>query len=249
MEGIGNFFSSIFGGGKGGGFQPTDINPAPAGQDGVLGIPPSVVTATSASGGDASPLWMKLLTGGLFGSGELGNLLQSHKQNQYQDLLLKYAQNPTLLTQAVTAATKPLDNALVQAVNNRVQGDMAARGLAQAPGIFGASEAQALAPFVQQNQQTAQQQVLASLGLPGEVTGINRPPTDNSSALAMFLRAMGQNPFTRLPGTNLPPQQGQPTLPGINFPDTSGWFTPNYPVLTSTGTQTTGDIPQFGGSA
>lgn len=225
MDGIGSFFSNIFGGG-GSGIQPTDINPAPTGVAGVAGVPPlteSLGIPSSATSG--SPAWMKLLTAGMFGGGELGNLLQEHKSTQYQDLLLKYAQNPQLLSQAVASATKPLDNALVQSVNNTVQANQAARGLSQAPGIFAASEAQALAPFVQQNQQTAQNQVLASLGLPGQATNINQRPADLSSALAMFLRAMGQNPFAHLPGTGTPtgvPQQTPQTpgldLSGLNFP-------------------------------
>ena len=242
MPQIGSFFSNIFGGGGGSGIQPSDINVAPSANPSILGLPPGVDPSTISSGatGGGSPAWMKLLTAGMFGGGELGNLLQQHKSDQYTDLLLKYAQNPALLSQAVASATKPLDNALVQNVNNTVQGNMAQRGLSQAPGIFAASEAQALAPFVQQNQQTAQNQVLASLGLPGQATNINQRPQDLSGALSMFLRAMGQNPFAHLPGTQTPtgvpqqtPQQPGLDLSGLNFPQ--AYQPPSFGDTTFTG--------------
>lgn len=143
-----------------------------------------------AAGG--TPTWVKLLTGGLLGSGEVGNILQSHKQNAYQDYVLNLIKNPAQLSSMITSAQRPLDNALVAAVTNQTQAQAAERGLAQAPGIFNTIESQALAPFVQSNQQLAQNQVLAALGL-GQGTFANQRPTDISSLMAPFLR-MFQNP-------------------------------------------------------
>src|SRR5271165_5377411 len=151
----------------------------------------SIIGAMAPQASAPAPLWQQLVTGGLFGAGELSNLLQAHKQSQWQDYVMNLAKNPSQVSQMVTQAQQPLDNALVQAVNNRVQGDMAQRGLAQAPGIFAGTEAQALAPFVQQQQQNAQQQVMQLLGLPGAATNINAPGQNMSPALQMFLRSFG----------------------------------------------------------
>jgi hypothetical protein len=111
----------------------------------------------------------KLLESGLTGAGLIGNLLTqkqrsdelSYLQNQQKQL-----QDPTALAKQVAAATQPLNTGLVQGVENQVQGSLAEQGLSQAPGIQAAVLSQALAPFEQQNQQTALQLVLQRLGLP-----------------------------------------------------------------------------------
>jgi len=197
----------------------------------------SIIGAMAPQASAPAPLWQQLVTGGLFGAGELSNLLQAHKQQQWQDYVMNLAKNPGQVSQMVTKAEQPLDNALVQAVNNRVQGDMAQRGLAQAPGIFAGTEAQALAPFVQQNQQTAEQQVMAMLGMPATATTLNSPGQNMSSALQMFLRSFGTPGYK---SQSLPPawntNQSAPPASGLTppdfntvvppqptFPDTSGW--------------------------
>lgn len=111
------------------------------------------------------------LSGATLGLGELGNLLAGRQQQQQASSLTaqqKAIQNmsPADFTRNVQAGEAPINQGLVQAVNNNVQGDLAARGLSQAPGTFAASEAQALAPFEQQNYQVALEQYLQKLGLP-----------------------------------------------------------------------------------
>lgn len=165
----------------------------------------------------STPPWVKLLTGGLLASGEVGNILQSHKQNAYQDYVLNLIKNPAQLSSMVTSATRPLDNALVAAVTNQTQAQAAERGLAQAPGIFNTIESQALAPFVQQNQQLAQNQVLAAMGL-GQNTFAGQRPTDTSALMANFLRLF-QRPQTG-GGTTPINIAGNTTTPGLQFPIT-----------------------------
>lgn len=150
-----------------------------------LGALGPILGMGGSSDGGGSPLWMKLLLGGMLGTGEIGNIIEERKRAAYQNQLMQLIKDPAKLTQMVLKAQRPLDNALVQAVNNRVQADMASRGLAQAPGVFAASQAQALAPFIQENQNAAMQQVLASLGLPA---GTFRQPENLSPLLAQFLR-------------------------------------------------------------
>lgn len=73
---------------------------------------------------------------------------------------------PQQEAQQVAAMTQPLNDQLVQGVSNPVQAYLAERGLAQAPGVQAQTLAQALAPFEQQNIQTAQQGWLGLNQLP-----------------------------------------------------------------------------------
>lgn len=182
----------------------------------------SIISSIAPQAAAPAPLWQQLLTGGMFGAGELGNLLQENKQNSYQNSLLNLMNNPQALTNKVLQAEQPISNSLTQAVTNQVQAQMASRGLAQAPGIFATTESQALAPFQQQNYQTALQQVLASLGAPGQYSNLNQPASNLTPALSMFLRSFG-TPGGQQQGSNVapaawtvPPQQyGNP---GITAP-------------------------------
>jgi hypothetical protein len=161
---------------------------------------------------------MQLLTGGLLASGEVGNILEGEKRSAFQNLLLKYANNPQLLTQMIARATLPLSQALTQSVTNSVQGNVASRGLAQAPGVFAGQETQALAPYVLQNQQNAQNAVLSALGAPA---GTFQQPSNLTPALAMFMRSLSpgqqQGGGITLPGTPGTTSNPQPTFP-IDIP-------------------------------
>src|SRR5229473_394004 len=183
----------------------------------------AILKSVLSGGGDtaASPNWMKALLGGLFGAGEVGNVIEERKRAQYQSLLMDLINHPEKLTAMVLKAQRPLDNSLVQSINNRVQGDLAERGLSQAPGIFAASEAQALAPFQQQNQQTALQQVLASLGLPG---GTFKDPQNMTPALMAFLRSFGTGGRAK-PSGGGSGSATEPSLIDIGGPDSGlSWF-------------------------
>jgi hypothetical protein len=106
---------------------------------------------------------------GATGAGLAGNISASHQQQQEADYLKKQQAllaDPTKLAQEVAGATQPLNRALVQDVGNQVSGTLAEQGLSQAPGIQASTLATSLAPFEQQNQQTALQIVMQRLGLP-----------------------------------------------------------------------------------
>lgn len=103
------------------------------------------------------------------GSGLIGNILNSIQRGNVASQAAKNASlTPAQLGGMVSSATKPLDRSLVETVQNAVQADVASRGLAESPGIFAATESQALAPFQQQNQQTALQLIMEKLGLPAQ---------------------------------------------------------------------------------
>jgi hypothetical protein len=131
----------------------------------------------------SSPLFSKGAPLALAGAGEIGNIMEERKRLAYQNFVMDLLKNPAKLAAMAAKIQQPLNNGLVQGVTNQVQGDMASRGLSQAPGIFAATESQALAPFEQQNQQTAMNAFLQSLGLPAGTFG---KPTDIGSILSMF---------------------------------------------------------------
>lgn len=135
----------------------------------------------------SNPAAMKGIQGGLMGAGEVGNIIEAKKRLDYQNFVMNLLKNPQQLAAMAAKIQQPLNNGLVQSVNNQVQGDMAARGLSQAPGIFAASESQALAPFVQQNQQTAMNAVLQSLGLPA---GTFSQPSSMAPLMSLFSKPL-----------------------------------------------------------
>src|ERR1035438_4054125 len=128
-----------------------------------------------------------IISGASFGGGTIGNIIEQMKKSAYQNKIMGLLNNPAALAQMAAKLQKPLDAGLTQSVTNQVQGNMAERGLSQAPGIFAASESQALAPFVQQNQQTAMNAVMQLLGMPAGSFG---QPSNNSGSLQMFLKSL-----------------------------------------------------------
>jgi hypothetical protein len=180
--------------------------------------------------------WQKLFSGGLVGAGEVGNILEGNKAGQYQNFVMNLLKNPQLLAQMAAKIQQPLNNGLTQAVGNQVQGNLASRGLSQAPGIFAASESQALAPFYQQNQNTAMQAVLQSLGLPA---GTFRPPTNLGPAMSLFL-----NSFKPNPAATAPTPTGVPIAPS----STAGLTWPFPASYDPSGGLNSGDTSSLGGS-
>jgi hypothetical protein len=132
---------------------------------------------------------MPLITGGSAVAGVGGNILEDVKKNEYQNFVLNLVKNPNQLAALISKLQQPLNNGLTQAVGNQVQGNLAERGLSQAPGVFAASESQALAPFYQQNQNTATQALLSALGLPAGTFG---QPANTSGALGLFMNSLKQ---------------------------------------------------------
>ena len=146
-----------------------------------------------------------MLSGGALAGGEIGNILEQQKRSQYQNYIMGILKDPAKLAQMASKVQQPLNNGLTQSVNNQVQGDMASRGLSQAPGIFAASESQALAPYIQHNQDTAMAAVLQSLGMP---QGTFSPPQNLSGGMSTFLNTLQKKP-----------QQIQPIQDNSQFAD------------------------------
>lgn len=144
-----------------------------------------------SGGGGGSPNWMKLLLGGLAGTGEIGNLLADRQRG---DLLNKEKSwmdmTPQALAAKVSAATKPLDAGLTQGVGNTVQGQIGERGLAESPGVYSSVLSQALAPYYQKNQSDALSLVLKQMGIPIESAGLLPGMTQMGPLLALLMKSM-----------------------------------------------------------
>lgn len=172
--------------------------------------------------------------GGL--AGGIGGILQAILQGQQLSKVNSIEnESPAKLGSQVAQATQPLSAGLTQSVGNVVQANMAERGLSQAPGIFATAESQALAPFYQQNQQTALALISQKLGMPLEtLTALMRGSSPQMSNLFTKLALGNQTPAT----------------PGIT-PPTFGSDTSNFiPQGTGGGAYGTGSTftdPTFGG--
>lgn len=122
------------------------------------------------------------------GAGLIGNIMNAITRGKAIGSLEGYEKlSPEQLASKVSGATKPLDQALVENIQNQVQADVASRGLAQAPGIFAAEESQALAPAEQQNQQVALQLILRQMGIPAEILASTTGGSDPMAALLMLM--------------------------------------------------------------
>lgn len=146
----------------------------------------SVSTAFGGSGSAGNGA-LDLAGIGTAGSGIVGNIM-NEKQRSDQINQLKSLENPTTLAKDVVAATQPLNSGLVQSVGSQVNANLASQGLSQAPGIQATELSQALAPFEQQNQQTAMQLVLQRLGIPESIIASLPGNSNIAPILAMLMR-------------------------------------------------------------
>ena len=177
--------------------------------DAITGIFSNIGSWLGSGSGGSAPGWQQALTGGMFGAGEVGNIIEEQKRASYQNFLMNLLKNPQQLAAMAQKIAQPLSAGLTQSVGNTVQGNLAERGLSQSPGIFGSTLAQSLAPYQQQNYNTALQTVMQSLGLPA---GTFAPPANLSGALQQFLN------------TTRPAQQGPPAFGGLTPDQISGAF-------------------------
>ncbi len=164
----------------------------------------------------SSPAAAPVISGASSGLGLLGNLISGVEGQKEQNLLTTQQDKianltPSQLTSMVTSAEAPINQGLIQDVGNTVQADVASRGLSQAPGVFASEESQALAPYEQQNYQTALSQVMQQLGLPLQYAGVisellKGQQTNLSPSLALFLKSLqgGAGGGGAIPGASTP---------------------------------------------
>lgn len=193
-----------------------------------------------------------LLGIGTAGAGIAGNIMNSITRGQQTSKLQSAEKQLANLTpqqygSMVAGATQPLNQNLLNLVGNQVQADVASRGLAESPGTFAATESQALAPFQQQNQNTALQLILTKLGLPIEYANAVINSVGPNANVGGILQALMQLPGaggTRgaFPGTSASAGTTSPVPDILQSLMNVNASTPSFPGLTPT--DTTGS---FGG--
>jgi hypothetical protein len=185
----------------------------------------------------SNPNFLKALNVGSTVAGETGNIISGVQKGREISALTNEQKrllnmSPESLSALVARGTAPLSAGLTQSVGNQVQGDLAERGLAEAPGIYAATESQALAPYQQQNQQIALDEILTKLQLPlsygNTILSGYGQPQDMSRAIMALLQSIQtptgtQQPTNPLSGDVFP--QPPPTFPvqqnPYEYPDLS----------------------------
>jgi hypothetical protein len=175
---------------------------------------------------------LKVGEAGMAGAGLVGNILNERARSSEISNLQKAEKtlaDPTKLASEVRGATQPLNAGLVQDITNQVSGNLAERGLSQAPGIQATELATALAPFQQQNQQTALQLVLTRLGLPLDYAKTILAGMPQNTNLAPLLALLQKGGGSSSSGGGIDPQAlfnlfNTPRAPQ----DTSSYSTPSF---------------------
>jgi len=138
------------------------------------------------------------LEGATAGAGLFGNILNSITRGRavgnLESAEKKFAKmTPEQLAGLVSRAEQPLGQDLTQSVGNLVQADVASRGLAESPGVFAATEAQALAPYKLEQQRLALELVMRQLGLPIEYAQAILAGTGGNVDVSKVLALLQQN--------------------------------------------------------
>ena len=133
------------------------------------------------------------------------NLYNQYQNQQYQNTLRSDAQNPAKVTALAQQYTQPLNAGLTAAVNNQTQAQLAQAGLSESPEISQTVLAQALAPYIQNNQQQGYNLALQALNLGG---GAIPPGQQQQNSLSTLAKA-----FSQLGGPQQVGQQTPGTLP------------------------------------
>ena len=100
-------------------------------------------------------------------------------------------QNPAKVNALAQQYTQPLTAGLTAAVNNQTQAQLAQAGLSESPEIAQTVEAQAIAPYIQQNQQQGYQDALQALQLGGGAIPPGQQQQNGASALAKAFSQLG----------------------------------------------------------
>ena len=139
---------------------------------------PQIVTSLTS-------LLPAITAGGQIASGA-SNIYQGYENQQYQDKLRSLAQNPQKLNAYEQQFVQPMNAGLTQGVENQAQGYAAERGLGESPALTQEIVAQAIAPYIQQNQQSGYSSALQALGLGG-----GAQPSSTSAGLSQLFSGLG----------------------------------------------------------
>jgi len=131
-----------------------------------------------------------LMTGGTIGAGFLQNLLANRQASKKQKFIEDLISNPAKFNAYVSNFEKPLQSGLTADISRMTDAYGAERGLGSSPAVMKDVYAQALAPYLLQQQNQAEQTALSSLGI--YENSPTTKPVDISSIMKMLL--MGSKP-------------------------------------------------------
>ena len=117
------------------------------------------------------------------------NLYNQYQNQQYQNKLRDLSTNPTKMNAYAEQFTKPLTAGLQTGVANNTQAYLAQRGLSDSPQISEQVQAQAIAPYIQENQNKGYSNALQALGLGG---GSASPDSKSAATLSALTKAFSQ---------------------------------------------------------
>lgn len=169
--------------------------------------------------------FIPLITGGM---GVLSNVIRGNRVNEAQKAALKrqaeldqLIKNPTLLAQKVQAMTQPLNQGLVQGVENTAQAGLAERGLGTSPQIASEVFGQALGPYQHQNQMEALRSILQMYGIDDSmintIIGAEGQPTD-TSGLWGAMQKPPASVYTNTNSSKIPTAGADVPVPGLTVP-------------------------------
>lgn len=159
----------------------------------------------------SSSLGQGVLKAGTVGGGFLQNFLANREAQQKQKFVENLITNPTKWASYVSGFNKPLAAGLTSDIARETDAYGAERGLGSSPAIMKDVYAQALAPYIQNEQSMAQNAALQSLGIYEESPTTR--PMDVTSLLKMFMSnpatKNGPQPINVSGGAMPTPSQGQ----------------------------------------
>jgi len=184
----------------------------------------SIGSAASSGGGallgDITKDPLKAAALGLAGAGTISNYLQQGQQDALRNKIL--GQTPASTAAAIHGLEQPLSSGLISGVENQAQGYLGERGLNESPAVTTEVVSQALAPYLQQQQQQAASEYESMLSSQ-ENPGLFSAPS-NTSALWQLI--LGGAPATANKPGATPPQSSTPTGPYTTWPNIPGSTNP-----------------------
>src|SRR6185437_428132 len=171
----------------------------------------SVGSFLSSNSGALKGLATAAGTGANLYSG-ISNAKNLSDYNSTQSYIQSLVKDPAKMAAAAAKFQQPLSAGLTDAVTNQVQAQLAERGLGGSSGPTSAAITQALAPYIQQNQSTAMQTLMNSLGLGGSARPATLPNVDLSKLMAMLKGGSTSDPTAGMAMTGFQDMQPAPDL-------------------------------------
>jgi len=153
----------------------------------LAGIFPDLMAGSAVAG----------TAGNIFGDVEASKTAGLQQQQIKNEL--SYQNNPAKFAALVRSFMTPLSQGLVQSVTRGADASGAASGLSDSPGLMAYIVSQALAPYAQQEQQTAAQEA-SNIAFPPSVGTPQYPQSNTSGTFAML-----QKMYPGLFGGNVTP--------------------------------------------